>query len=107
MTQDSGHKVSIKIMDKEYLIGCPDGAEAELFASADYLDKKMREVRDSGKVLGLERVAVMAALNISHELIKSKEQQREKVEERIQRLGEKIDHSMARMSASENIDSND
>lgn len=95
MSHDTGHKVAIRIMDKEYLIGCPEGAEAELFNSADYLDKKMREIRDAGKVLGLERVAVMTALNLSHELLKSKALQQEELEERIQKLSEKIDSSLA------------
>ncbi|RVU29769.1 MULTISPECIES: cell division protein ZapA [Neptunomonas] len=98
MSNESGHKVAIKLMDKEYVVGCPDGAEAELFASADLLDKKMREIRDSGKVLGLERVAVMAALNLSHELLKSKEEQREHIETRIQRLGAKIDSSLEKLA---------
>jgi cell division protein ZapA len=98
MSKDTGHKVSIKIMDKEYLIGCPEGTEAELFASADYLDKKMREIRDSGKVLGLERVAVMTALNLSHELMIQKGTQRDKIEARIQKLGDKIDNSMANLA---------
>ena len=48
MSNDPGHKVAIRIMDKEYLVGCPEGAEAELFNSADYLDQKMREIRDAG-----------------------------------------------------------
>lgn len=96
MSHNSGHKVSITILDKEYVIGCPDGAEAELFASADHLDKKMREIRDTGKVLGLERVAVLAALNISHELLKSKEEQRERIETRLRMLSDKIDGSFAK-----------
>ncbi|WP_028470551.1 cell division protein ZapA [Neptunomonas japonica] len=94
MSNDAGHKVAIKIMDKEYLIGCPEGSEAELFVSADYLDKKMREIRDAGKVLGLERVAVMTALNLSHELLQNKAQQQENLEERIMKLSQKIDSSL-------------
>lgn len=97
MSQDANHKVSVTLLDKEYLVGCPDGAEAELFASVDYLDRKMREIRQSGKVLGVERIAVMAALNISHELMLNKQLQREQIEQRIQKLGEKIDRSMARL----------
>ncbi|WP_293266648.1 cell division protein ZapA [Neptunomonas sp.] len=101
MSNDAGHKVAIKIMDKEYLIGCPEGSEAELFVSADYLDKKMREIRDAGKVLGLERVAVMTALNLSHELLQNKAQQQEKIEERIQVLSQKIDKSLIKHSESQ------
>ncbi len=94
MTNDPGHKVAIRIMDKEYLVGCPEGAEAELFNSADYLDQKMREIRDAGKVLGLERVAVMTALNLSHELLKNKAENQQRFDERIQKLNQKIDSSL-------------
>jgi len=61
--------VSIHILDKEYLVACPEDERQDLLASADYLDKKMREIRDSGKVVGQDRLAVMAALNIAHELL--------------------------------------
>lgn len=61
--------VSIHILDKEYLVACPEDERQDLLASAEYLDKKMREIRDSGKVVGADRVAVMAALNIAHELL--------------------------------------
>ncbi|MBT3145700.1 cell division protein ZapA [Neptunomonas phycophila] len=97
MSQGKSQKVSIRILDKEYVVGCPDGAEAELFASAEYLDTKMREIRDTGKLLGLDRIAVMAALNMSHELLQNKAQQSELIESRIQRLGSKIDQSLAKL----------
>ena len=61
--------VSVSILDKEYQVACPADQEAELIVSASYLDKQMRSIRESGKVIGLERVAIMAALNISHELL--------------------------------------
>ena len=66
--------VSVSILDKEYQVACPADQEAELIVSASYLDKQMRSIRESGKVIGLERIAVMAALNISHELLKASEQ---------------------------------
>ncbi len=68
------HTVTVNILDKEYQVACPEEQEAELVISAKYLDKQMRGIRDSGKVIGLERIAVMAALNISHELLKSSDQ---------------------------------
>jgi len=68
------HTVTVKILDKEYQVACPAEQEAELVVSARYLDKQMRGIRDTGKVIGLERIAVMAALNISHELLKASEQ---------------------------------
>ncbi len=88
--------VTVKLLDKEYTISCPDGAEAELLASADYLNQKMQEIRHSGKIIGLERIAVMAALNMSHELIKSREEQRQNIETNLRRLGQKIDQGLAR-----------
>lgn len=59
----------VNILDKEYLIGCPEEEQAALRQSANYLDQKMREIRASGKIHGLERIAVMAALNIAHEFL--------------------------------------
>ena len=63
--------VSVHILDKEYQVACPEDQQAELIISARYLDKQMRTIRDTGKVIGLERIAVMAALNISLELLKA------------------------------------
>jgi cell division protein ZapA len=68
------HTVTVKILDKEYQVACPEDQEAELAVSANYLDKQMRNIRDTGKVIGLERIAVMAALNISYELLQASEQ---------------------------------
>ena len=65
--------VTVNILDKEYQVACPPEQEAELVVSASYLDKQMRSIRESGKVIGLERIAVMAALNISHELLQASE----------------------------------
>ena len=63
--------VTVHILDKEYRIACPPEEQDELLRSAKYLSKKMKEIRDSGKVIGTDRIAVMAALNISHELLKA------------------------------------
>ncbi|MFT5710803.1 MAG: cell division protein ZapA [Halioglobus sp.] len=65
--------VTVKILDKDYQVACPTERQSELVVSASYLDKQMRAIRDSGKVIGLERIAVMAALNISHELLQASE----------------------------------
>lgn len=63
--------VTVKILDKDYQVACPEEQEAQLVTSAKYLDKQMRGIRDSGKVIGLERIAVMAALNIGYELLEA------------------------------------
>ena len=62
--------VTIRILEKEYNVACPVEEKASLLASAELLNAKMREIRDSGKVVGLDRVAVMAALNLANELLK-------------------------------------
>jgi cell division protein ZapA len=61
--------INVTIMGREFRVACPDDEREELLQSVSYLDKKMREIRDSGKVIGSERVAIMAALNITHELL--------------------------------------
>ena len=66
--------VTVKILEKEYQVACPEDQQAELAVSAKYLDKQMRSIRDTGKVIGLERIAVMAALNISYELLQASDQ---------------------------------
>lgn len=66
--------VLVHILDKEYQVACPEGQQEDLIVSARYLDRQMRSIRDTGKVIGLERIAVMAALNISHELLQATQQ---------------------------------
>jgi cell division protein ZapA len=61
--------VEVRILDKEYLVACPPAEQDALRRAAKHLDNKMREIRSSGKVFGTERIAVMAALNITHELL--------------------------------------
>lgn len=70
MTKNAAPKpVSVRIMDKEFLVNCPDSERDDLLASAEFLNTKMREIRDSGKVVGIDRIAVMAALNMAHDLL--------------------------------------
>jgi len=66
--------VSVKILEKEYQVACPEDQVEALSASARYLDRQMSEIRDTGKVFGLDRIAVMAALNIANELLANKGQ---------------------------------
>ena len=65
-------QVNIKILEKEYQIACPASERAALLDSAEMLNRKMREIRDTGKVIGLDRIAVMAALNMANELLHSR-----------------------------------
>ena len=61
--------VTINVMGREFRVAAPGGEERQLAASVEYLNKKMREIRDTGKVVGNERIAIMAALNIAHEYL--------------------------------------
>ena len=61
----------MRLLDREYQVACPAEERSDLLDSAEYLDGKMREIRDSGKVVGLDRIAVIAALNMANELIKA------------------------------------
>lgn len=61
--------VTIRILDKDYMVACPEGEQEALQASSRRVDKEMRKIRDSGKVLGTDRIAVMVALNLAHELM--------------------------------------
>ena len=61
--------VTVTILGKEFMVACPEDERAALVAAAGYLDKKMREIQTSGKVIGTERTAIMASLNIAHELL--------------------------------------
>jgi len=63
--------VSVRILEKEYQVSCPANERTDLLDSAEILNAKMREIRDSGKVVGLDRIAVMAALNMANELLQS------------------------------------
>ena len=63
--------VTINVMGREFRVAAPGGEERQLVASVEFLNKKMREIRDTGKVVGNERIAIMAALNIAHEFLQS------------------------------------
>jgi cell division protein ZapA len=61
--------ITVSILGDEYMISCAPGEEDALRNSAAFLDKRMKEIRSSGKVMSNERIAVMAALNLSHEVL--------------------------------------
>lgn len=66
---DTPTTVNVTILDKEYQVACPPDEVDALTASAQYLDTQMIEIRESGKIFGLDRIAVMAALNITNEYL--------------------------------------
>ena len=67
---DNQARVSVRILEKDYQIACPIEERSDLLDSAEFLNSRMREIRDSGKVVGLDRIAVIAALNMAYELIR-------------------------------------
>jgi len=64
--------IDITVLGRTYRVACEDGEREALLRTAVYLDAKMNEIRNAGKVSGSERIAVMAALNIAHELLTTK-----------------------------------
>ena len=70
---ETNAQVSVRILDKEYQVACPASERTDLLDSAEVLNNKMREIRDSGRIVGLDRIAVMAALNMANDLLHAKE----------------------------------
>lgn len=77
--------VTVVLLDREYHVACRDGEQAALREAAAYLDQTMRRIRDAGRIIGVDRIAVMAALNITHELLQLRALQNEQ-----QRLAQRI-----------------
>ena len=88
--------LTIKIMGKEYRIACPQEERANLQASADLLNDKLNEIKQQGSVIGTERIAIMAALNMSHEVLHNQSLSTEHgdLNQRIDELSERISESM-------------
>jgi len=92
VTEDR-YPVSVNILEKEYRIACASHEEENLLNAAHYLDGKMREIRAGGKVIGADRIAVMAALNMAHDLLEQrskKDDTTENLSKRLQTMQEKI-----------------
>ncbi|MDH5426201.1 MAG: cell division protein ZapA [Gammaproteobacteria bacterium] len=91
--------VNIRILDKEYTVACPEGEEMSLLASADLLNKKILDIKNRGSILGSERIAVMAALNLAHECIttNSASSNLSDVDQRIHSLKEKINSALGQI----------
>lgn len=92
-------RINVRILDKDYLIACPHDERSALLDSAELLNQKMREIRDSGKIVGADRIAVIAALNIAAELLKLREKDhRHETElgERVRGMRERVDAALSR-----------
>jgi cell division protein ZapA len=91
--------VTVRILEKEYFVSCPQDERADLLDSAEYLNKKMREIRDTGKVVGADRIAVMAALNMANELLRLRKLDNElqgAVSGRVKNMRERVETALQR-----------
>ncbi len=89
--------VVVKILDKEYQVSCPPSEQDALLKSARYLDESMRKIKSRGNIHGLEKIAVMAALNITHEMLAKSQQlneNRHMTAQQVKTLEDKIDRSL-------------
>ena len=99
MNEKEAAHVTVRILEKEYFVSCPQDERADLLDSAEYLNKKMREIRDTGKVVGADRIAVIAALNMANELLRLRKQDAElqgAVTGRVKQMRERVEGSLQR-----------
>lgn len=95
---DTTAQVSVRILDKEYQVACPASERTNLLDSAEILNAKMREIRDSGRVVGLDRIAVMAALNMANDLIRANARDQELeggISSRLKIISDRVDHVLS------------
>lgn len=96
---DKVARVSVRILDKDYVIACPPEERAELLESVEVLNGKMREIRDAGKIVGHDRIAVIAALNLTQDMLRLRSRDRRVEGEfggRVRALRERVDSVLAR-----------
>jgi len=99
MSEKESATVTVRILEKEYFVSCPQDERADLLDSAEYLNKKMREIRDTGKVVGADRIAVMAALNMANELLRLRKLDAElqgAVSGRVKNMRERVETALQR-----------
>lgn len=99
---DYQSSIAVKILGQDYKVKCPPDKIADLQESAYYLDKLMQEIRDGGHVLSLDRIAVVAALNVTHEMLTLKKQKNSYIDllnKRIVDLQQKIDRALVSEAA--------
>jgi len=89
----SNKSVNISIMGRDFAVACLEDEQENLLAAARYLDKSMKEIQKTGKVIGAERCAIMAALNITNDLLKLQNStlDQSRVESKLNSLQERID----------------
>lgn len=91
--------VSVQILDKEYRVACPEAERDELLASGRHLNQKMKEVRDAGRVVGVDRIAVMVALNMAHDVLyRAPDDDADVPNRRVQLLQQKIEKALHKLN---------
>lgn len=98
-TQQDQSQLTVRILGRDYSVACPEGEREALLASAEYLSKRMAAIQRKGKTLGMERIAVMAALNMARDLLAIERQQQhspmdESVSERLEQLQLRIESEL-------------
>jgi cell division protein ZapA len=91
---ESTAQVSVRILDKEYQVACPASERTNLLDSAEILNAKMREIRDTGRIVGLDRIAVMAALNMANDLLQANVRDQELeggISARLKNISDRVD----------------
>lgn len=88
--------LQVVILDKDYQVSCPPEEREALLRSADELDQRMRRIRASGGVIGLERIAIMAALNLTYELLQSRRDQNQsgQTQQLLEQLNSRLDAAL-------------
>ncbi len=97
MNDSNAEPITVAILDREYQFTCQPEERKELIEAAHFLDERMRAVRGAGRLMALERIAVMTALNLSDELLKSQKNEqtrKEKVDSRIHMLVTELDDAL-------------
>ena len=96
---ESPEPVTVRIVDREYRVMCTPDQRRTLMESALFLDQQMREIRDSGRISSMDKIAVMAALNLAEEVLKLRQQmhdRRDQVDARVRDLADRLDRALER-----------
>lgn len=89
--------ISVSILDREFQFACPPGERKALQEAAQYLDERMRTIKGEGRLMALERIAVMTALNLSDELLRLKKQEQyrqQNIDKRIRMLADQLEDAL-------------
>ena len=98
MSEQQSTSVQVKILDKDYQVNCPPSDQEALMKSARYLDENMRKIKGRGNIHGTEKIAVMAALNITHDMLRKNRlinETRHVTAQQVKEIEDKIDVAIA------------